>query len=653
MDYLPMDLLAHILAPDDECDAMCQALLNARGGASEGEQWAVKVKLTSQLWNHVRPQMQLARFCYGIIMSRAAGLGLHITKIVLPQRYNTTAIFRVGYGADGEKTAKDMAVRVTGIVPEGPRKLDFGDGMEASLQWLKPDASTGLTSLVRGISVRRAATRSQIPIPLPTQLPVPLPTQQPAPLPTQQPVPLPTQQPVPLPTHQTQPPTTAPPPPPTIAPAAGPPPPPPTTTPAAGPPPSSPSASPEMRKRRRAFGPESNETLHLATKEIYDALSSTPISALLAHKRSRRPDNSLHLIAVEHHTPLRDVLKVLNENSILAVAVFVEDEEGKKYTGIVSIYDVLAWTVFQKMFDDLEKLDTPSNDTPSNQGPTAKGFTDLNDQAEAYFSTPVKQLIGYTAESSMSWTLHSTEPVSSLLQMITTTPYHRLLVDDLDQSTKVIEVGDKNAADKDGCIVMITQSDLLDFLFTSRVTISPNAMTHLLSSSIQSAQHYSKAYLPRSTHRNPDLDLNQPTTMTPHKPNIITVPSTFTALAAFRVMYIHRVSAIAITDPVSGEMVANLSASDLRGITADMASLESFLLPVFSFLEARGRGPESVQADQVRDVNGRQSVENAVNLMLRDHIHRVWVVEEGDGDKPVGVMTMGDMLNLFVPVKEN
>lgn len=33
--------------------------------------------------------------------------------------------------------------------------------------------------------------------------------------------------------------------------------------------------------------------------------------------------------------------------------------------------------------------------------------------------------------------------------------------------------------------------------------------------------------------------------------------------------------------------------------------------------------------------------------MLESHIHRVWIVEEGD--KPVGVVTLSDVLNIFVP----
>ncbi|KAJ3025418.1 UNVERIFIED_CONTAM: hypothetical protein HDU68_007185 [Siphonaria sp. JEL0065] len=388
-----------------------------------------------------------------------------------------------------------------------------------------------------------------------------------------------------------------------------------------------------------------------ASKEVYSALNHIPISTLLAHKRSRQTSTSLPLVSVKQDTPLRDVLKLMAEKHLLAVPVYVESEDlkQKKFTGIVSIMDVLAWTVFQKLFDDLEALNTTAE-----TGTQAKKFSDLDTEADVYFSTPVSNLVGYTAESSMSWTLHSTEPVSSLLQMITTPPYHRMLIVDVDEAVKNVTFDDEDVPHgSDGCVVMVTQTDLLHFLFTYRDTISPQSLSILLSSSIEKVERYAQKNIRNL--RNFDNDPNQLSTLQgagERATRIITVPSTYTALAAFRIMYLHRVSAVAVVSPTTGQMVANLSASDLRGITADMESLEALLLPVFEFLEtkSRNRGVDAIKPDQLRSVTRDQVFEEAIKVLLESRIHRVWV--EDEEEKPVGVLTMGDLLAYFVPVVE-
>ncbi|KAI9343639.1 hypothetical protein BDR26DRAFT_858451 [Obelidium mucronatum] len=402
--------------------------------------------------------------------------------------------------------------------------------------------------------------------------------------------------------------------------------------------------------------PKLDPVIAAAAKEVYESLNAIPIATLLAHKRSRQPNNiALPLISVHQDTPLRDVLKLMADKQLLAVPVYIEstDLKQKKFIGIVSIYDVLAWTVFQKLFDDLEALNTAAE-----TGTSFKKFRDLDTEADVYFSTPVSNLVGYTAESSMSWTLHSTEPISSLLQMITTPPYHRMLIIDVDEAVRNVTFDDEDVpTGGDGCVVMVTQTDLLHFLHTYRDTISPTSISLLLKSSIEKVEHFAQKNVRNLTSL--ENDPNQ--ILTPKSKastdvtttRIITVPSTYTALAAFRIMYLHRVSAVAVVSPKTGQMVANLSASDLRGLTADMESLESLLLPVFEYLESRSksRGVDQIKADQLRCVSREMVFEDAVKIVLESRIHRVWV--EDEEEKPVGVLTMGDLLAFFVPLGVN
>ncbi|KAI8835278.1 hypothetical protein BJ741DRAFT_657257 [Chytriomyces cf. hyalinus JEL632] len=358
------------------------------------------------------------------------------------------------------------------------------------------------------------------------------------------------------------------------------------------------------------------------SKEVFDALSKIPISALLAHKRASQDTNShpipSQLISVDESMPLRDVLATLAKHSILAVPVTshpVQQPEDTGFAGIVSIYDILAWTVFQKMFDSLQLK---------------------------YFATPVSELIGCTVESSTSWTLHSTDVVSTLLQMITRPPFHRLLVVDVEAAFESVNVEmDKNGKmegnKRRSCIAMVTQMDLLRFVNAHADAIAPLALARLYSIGV--------ADDPKDIRSDGVTVLNS---MHVNENGVVVVGSHVTALQAFRVMYVHRVSAVAIVSR-RGEIVANLSASDLRGVTGDMESLQSFLSPVFEFLETRSgkRGLGSLKADQLKCVDREHAFGQAVKTVLEEGIHRVWV--QDSAEIPVGVLTVGDMLSLFVP----
>ncbi|KAJ3201190.1 hypothetical protein HDU82_008294 [Entophlyctis luteolus] len=406
---------------------------------------------------------------------------------------------------------------------------------------------------------------------------------------------------------------------------------------------------------------------------ISAALDATEISALVAHLRARRP--SLKLVCVEEQTSLRDVLGVLNKHSILAVPVYrdvFEDDEGvsssssskeqhqqhqqqegvrrrrrrRVYVSIVSVYDVLAWTVLHRgVFDAAAALDTAAG-----QGTTAAGYRAADALADAYFSAPVASLVGLTAESAATWCVHSSEPLSALLAMITTQPCHRMLVIDDDaiaQSALLDDADYKNDQDG-GSVVMITQQmDVLDFIYTFRDSLHATAISRVLDTSAADVEALVKNFGGAAA----------PANSTAAMARVVRVPVTWSALAAFREMYVRGVSAVAVVadDSSNGNgssnsrIVANLSASDLRGLTASMDSLGSLLLPVFEFLEMGNarRAPGAVKADQLRCVDADDRLESAVQIALQEHVHRVWI-ELGE-DNVTGVLTVGDMLSMFRP----
>eukprot|EP01127_Copromyxa_protea_P010128 TRINITY_DN2448_c1_g1_i4.p1 TRINITY_DN2448_c1_g1~~TRINITY_DN2448_c1_g1_i4.p1 ORF type:complete len:247 (-),score=35.39 TRINITY_DN2448_c1_g1_i4:35-775(-) len=106
-----------------------------------------------------------------------------------------------------------------------------------------------------------------------------------------------------------------------------------------------------------------------------------------------------------------------------------------------------------------------------------------------------------------------------------------------------------------------------------------------------------------------------------------------TAVEAFKLIGIHNTSALCVLEPDTKKVVANLSASDLRGIDAKkMAKLN---LPVLEFLQSlHWFVPAPIIAQE------NDTLEAAINKCLENHIHRLWVVSE-DG-KLTGVVSLTD-----------
>ncbi|KAJ3113496.1 hypothetical protein HDU96_003319, partial [Phlyctochytrium bullatum] len=383
-----------------------------------------------------------------------------------------------------------------------------------------------------------------------------------------------------------------------------------------------------------------NETLSKAAHEVLKTLHNIPIASLLNHRKHRRQQQqaSPQLVAVPAEEPVRSVLQILAFNDILAVPVYrlmPEPKDGKEFMGIVSVFDICAWTVFQKVFDKMEKAGEKS------QLAFFERWSEIEEEMDVYFNTPISEIIGYTAESSVSWTLHSTDPMSSLLQMLLN--YHRILIID-DEAIVASALAENPDPIPGSSVVMVTQMDLVAWLLDNRDVVAPHASTTVFSTPVYEVSERVKKIHPRDDPNQP-LGSNRASGR-----GVVTVPDTFTAIQAFRVMYLHRVTAVAVVDG-NGGLVANLSASDLRGITADKESLGALLLPVFTFLEAHThRTPQQIKGDQIRVVKPSETLSTAVKCMVRDRIHRVWV--QGAHDKPIGVVTLTDVVSAFIPENE-
>ena len=95
---------------------------------------------------------------------------------------------------------------------------------------------------------------------------------------------------------------------------------------------------------------------------------------------------------------------------------------------------------------------------------------------------------------------------------------------------------------------------------------------------------------------------------------------------------------------LKGEVVGSLSASDMRGVTLD--NLSSIYLPAFEFLEKMGRPLDHpIKVDQVRTLALDETLDSAMEKILKLQIHRLWVQEK---EILHGVVSISDILRPFV-----
>jgi CBS domain-containing protein len=157
---------------------------------------------------------------------------------------------------------------------------------------------------------------------------------------------------------------------------------------------------------------------------------------------------------------------------------------------------------------------------------------------------------------------------------------------------------------------------MLRWLMDYRDALAPDQMTTILKTQIRQIKN--RVSLRQLAH-----DPNQVLRPSTAAKKVIAIPETFSAIAAFRLLYIHRVSAAPIVDH-QGRIVGNLSASDLRGIIATRESLEALLKPVFQYLETRKseKGVEGwgryggVHPDQIRYVDENTALGTAIRMVI-------------------------------------
>jgi len=123
---------------------------------------------------------------------------------------------------------------------------------------------------------------------------------------------------------------------------------------------------------------------------------------------------------------------------------------------------------------------------------------------------------------------------------------------------------------------------------------------------------------------------------------VIRVNKRRSLLRAFMRMHDVNVSGVAVVDD-NNTVIGNISSTDLKEIGRGVINFRKLYMTCETFLNQKQQGKD---LPQLLYVHRSQSVRDVLDLFYRYKIHRVYVVEK-DTFAPVGVISDGDIINLF------
>lgn len=288
-----------------------------------------------------------------------------------------------------------------------------------------------------------------------------------------------------------------------------------------------------------------------------------------------------NVILVAQRTDLvTEVWKGLVRNNFLSCPVLQQTK--KKYYGFIDLHDILDFIT--KKFD-------------ANKLETAKDFWNLMEADKEFMQTTVTHVIQNPILKRNPY--HPVTTGYSLLsavELLAREPgLHRVPIVDADRQLKSL----------------LTQSQVVDFVV---------ANIHLLG----------------------DIRSKPVSQMESGNKQVLTVKPTVSTMEAFKFMASHQITGVAVVDE-SGRLTDVLTLKDLKAISTDGQMFWRLYQTVEVFLKkVREESPNKPK--QPIHCLPDQTFEQVIRTISNNRIHRVFIVDSPDTMKPIGIISMKDVL---------
>jgi len=334
--------------------------------------------------------------------------------------------------------------------------------------------------------------------------------------------------------------------------------------------------------------PLSNETAAFNSKNLPGFSSSEP-AAMISRGLvrdfnfksvllSELVHDKHNLVRVLNTYTLEEAMELMRLHNISSIPIYNPKE--RKYIGLLDYFDIMCYVAFGSFKNQLIQSD----------------FENVS-----FGRQRVEDFLAISREGRKIWRFNTDDSLESVLETFTK-GVHRILVN------KPVKA--KRTKEQKYHHRILSQSDVVKFLY----------------------DWASNNEIPLMRRRVDELHFI--------KDSPVTVSETTPAVDAFKMMYQHDVYAVAVVND-KGQMVANLSASDLRYLTH--SKLTSIFLPTLLFLRAvHGQVPAKPITCQAHSTFEEVLFEANVS-----RVKRVWITNANM--VPIGVITLTDMISKFAP----
>ncbi|KAI8865433.1 CBS-domain-containing protein [Ramicandelaber brevisporus] len=312
------------------------------------------------------------------------------------------------------------------------------------------------------------------------------------------------------------------------------------------------------------------------------------------------PSRKPALITATPDATIRSVLSQMASSKVLSLPIrATSDGDPNALVAVVSVTEILLYV-------------TGFGPEKTDHGTADEHHFDVA-VAEKRLEHPVSEILKVkeSNEDRSVLKVSRTEQLASTIKALSS-GLHRALIVDLGDSGSPVTSGQPRPT------VMLSQSDVVRYVY-EHPTCVPHVDLH------KSVADYG---------------------LIASKPPVLTVPTSMTAIEALKILAGSKYSALAVVDAADGHIVANLSASDFRGIvynTIDVLnqSVVEFLHRTSSTFGSSGPVHRTPVVCRKED-----HLHHVFTLLYEQKVHRVWVTDAGK--RPIGVVTQTDVLRQIV-----
>ncbi|KAI9140351.1 hypothetical protein BKA69DRAFT_1080545 [Paraphysoderma sedebokerense] len=322
-------------------------------------------------------------------------------------------------------------------------------------------------------------------------------------------------------------------------------------------------------------------------------------------------------------TTVEECYDLLHQHQLRAIPVYeTVDANTKKWRGIVTLFDLLSYSVFQPVLSQEKLTETHFFPDPS---------------VTEFFIHPISYAVGYSAESTSQYVVTPETDIKTLLEIFSSGVHYVLVAPVIDDS----QSGGENGENGEEEVVItgneepriISQSDVIEWLNRTSHDNMWNEVKDIEVSNVMNRVAKIEA-------EKEGVEIGFVSDIRTR--GVVAVSLNDTALQAFKRMFHYKVTSVVILNEAQ-RVVGVLSASDIRGL--NRYRLKSLLEPVLTFLQhCRGivRDPLAVSEST--------KVAETLTQFAEGQVHQLVVIDKtapAEG-KPVGIVSMSDICSILV-----